>query len=649
MILEVTEALPVSPATSVYYLIYFGSDFNTFRNSPVLLSTEIPVSVPESVFSDPEQFWAVAAAQLGVSGDLSSPNLGLASADNSSLFVLPESTSLRAALGVLDTHVLVNDISGFPAEDGYLLVGSEIIHYSATEAIFLGGPSFSIQQRGMFGTTAQNHASGAAVSLYLGEQTAVGTGTKGIASCGLRLPEWVSFERVGIESVTDVGNGIEARLTWYPATVPSGFSQPHYNIYRASDRGQLYTGTPLAFSTGLFGTVVNLTPRDGYYYGVKAAYHLANIPTTGLSEFSTGLFEFPSPTSLTGALSIGSLGSIGVASTAGFPTSGLLKIGAEIAQYNSKTATTFNLVARDVFKIGNPTNQAVGAAIEFFKGVEDGNTYFFRLTTSWDGYGVGALPLVPGDGYWGFEYLQDPDGYRNFPQDNINEDHQIQEADGEEAQPFDFCGIRSTNPVDFFNQNYCGGTYHGNTSRGIGGGINAFETNIQRQEIILSVTGDQFILLRRRWTGRVCRRISHRNEHPHARCSLCYGSSFEGGFDRYIHPREIRPGEPNPNGFIAARVSPYNDEVGLVESRGLTAEATDMSIWTLAIPTIRDRDVLIRYKFDIETGRTFEEFRYEVITVQRNVLLLGKDGAQHITLKRLNKTDEIYKFPVPLV
>jgi hypothetical protein len=184
---------------------------------------------------------------------------------------------------------------------------------------------------------------------------------------------------------------------------------------------------------------------------------------------------------------------------------------------------------------------------------------------------------------------------------------------------------------------------------GQAGGIDVYEGNLQRQDILLGITGEPFVLLRRRWTGKVCPRISHRTEHPEARCSICFGTSFEGGYDRYINTRRLRPAEENPNGFVNARIGPYSDELDLVESRGFSTEKTDIAGWTTASPTIRDRDILIRYVFDYETGARREEFRYEVLTVRRNRLALGKDGAQHLTLKRLNPTEEIYKYVVNIL
>lgn len=643
IVLTVTEAIAVNSAPFVYYLIYYGTDFHTYTSRARLVATEIPVSVPDAL-ADPEMYFAVTAAQNGISGTVDPTNLSIAAVGDDTLFVLPDATTLTAALTLISTLVTVSSTAGYPQVNGFLLIGGEILSYSS-----ISGSSFVINQRALFGTTAATAAIGAPVDLFFGFETAIGPRIASVASCGLRKPTWLNNDRVGLESITDAGNGTTVTLTWGFAIPPTGFSRIYYNIYRSLNLMTLYSGDPLGITTEQTAVLADLSPRDGYYYGVKATYFISNLVTSSFSEISTDLFAWPAATTLSANLAEGSLGTVTVASTSGYPSSGLLRIGTEIVAYGSKTISSFNLTRRDIFTIELTEDLPAGTAVSFFHGVEDGNTYFWRQTTSWDGYGVDRLPLVAGDGFWGFQYLQDTDGYRNFPVDNLNEDHTIENSDGDAAEPFDFCGFRSTDPVDFLNQDYCGGSYHGNTSRGVGGGLNIFELNQQRQEILLSVTGDIFVLLRRKWTGQTCQRLSHRTEHPRARCGRCYGTMFEGGYTRYVNTREIYAGQANTNGVIAARIGPYNEDLALLESRGLSTEQTDISIWTISIPTIRDRDVLVHLRFDVETGVMFEDFRYEVITVQRNRLLLGKDGAQHATLKRLNKTEEIYKFPITLV
>lgn len=637
VLLQVTEAIPSSPALQVIYLIYAGE--STVPSHPTFLSPDVPVLIPAAFAGGDWHFKVTAANGAGL---LDSPGLPEVATN---LYAFPDATELAADLDLGDPSFSLADGSGYPS-DGYLVIDSEIIQYAS-----LAGGTGNIVARGLFGSVAAPHLATEAVLLWTGTEAASAE-LVSIPSCGLKRPQWFDPRKIGLEQAIDFGDGSTVELRWDYATVPPGFSTTYYQIYKSNELQSIYN-RPLFLTTANEAMITGVTPKEGFYYGVRATYFLADFTTAGMTEPAPGLFAVPEPTVLVNNLMQGALGPIQVASTAGFPSSGLLRVGHEIMKYSSLTPTSFTISARDVFALAWTEDLSAGAEVEMFRGIDDANSYFWRLNTSWDGYGLAALPLEPGDGYWGFGYLQDPDGYRNFPIAQQNEDHSIQDEDAETAEPFDYCGLRSSDQSQVLSGDFCGpktphgsGTYHGNSMLGQAGGIDLYEGNLQRQEMLLGITGEPFVLLRRKWTGKVCPRISHRTEHPEARCSLCYGTSFEGGYDRYINTRRLRPAEENPNGFINLRVGPYQDELDLVDSRGFSTEKTDLTGWTTAVPTIRDRDILIRYVFDYETGLVREEFRYEVITVRRNRIALGKDGSQHLTLKRLNPTEEIYKYTV---
>jgi hypothetical protein len=1072
-LLQVTEAIPSNSSLQVAYLIYAGE--TELPIIPSFVSAEVPVTVPASLAGGDWHFKVTATNGAGL---LDFPGL---IEINSGLYAFPDPVALSSDFGVSDGYFSLTDDAGYPT-DGYIVIESEILQYSS-----LSGGVASVVARGLYGTSLVPHLSGSTAALWTGVE-AVSADLTSIPSCGLERPKWVDARKVGLEQAIDFGDGSTVGLKWDYATVPLGFSGTYYQVYKSIDLKALYS-SPLFITAANEATLTGVSPKDGHYYGVRATYFLADFTTNGMSEPSTGLFQIPSPAELVDNLMQGALGSVQVTSTAGYPSSGLLRVNHEIMKYSSLTPTAFVISARDVFALAWTEDIPAGSKVEMFYGVDDATPYFWRLNTSWDGYGLAALPLEPGDGYWGFQYLQDPDGYRNFPVAIQNEDHSVQDADAEAADPFDYCGLRSNDQSQVLSGDFCGpktphgsGTYHGNSMLGQAGGIDVYEGNLQRQDILLGITGEPFVLLRRKWTGKVCPRISHRTEHPEARCSLCFaqgtlvrtesgykpiesilvgekvltsdgkfrpvlktfatpysgdmikvqssimaspvlatpehpffalrgehrfsrpggcgpvcdiyindgdtpktcggvqmlpsgnwqariqqfnskrlslgtystkeeaeaaladhrsencahdfewtqaedlskkdwlvatwpqmadneeefidipvkyhgrtgnahkerlgarrirideefcwiigmyiaegsgtitnescsngggriafslhkketayanrimdffknlglksrivksktnqgmavtiassmiaewfrdwlghycnnkkipeelmhvshsktwalisgvydgdgsrreneisqtsevlalqlvellhrvgeqpllrrlipkaktpkgndrkivysvnwaepgfpkdrhrknrwqyggkklskvrsvgkegydglvynlhveedhtyvvqgilvhncmGTSFEGGYDRYINTRRLRPAEENPNGFVNMRVSPYADELDLVDSRGFSTEKTDITAWTTANPTVRDRDILIRYIFDYETGIMREEFRYEVLTVRRNRLALGKDGAQHLTLKRLNPTEEIYKYVVNIL
>jgi hypothetical protein len=637
-----------SPATTMYYLIYTSPSIDNLFAYPKFISTANSVAIPMTLVSPTDQF-AVRAAQIGLADTFPSTGLELIS-DN--LYAYPQPANLTAVFAPADGYLFVDSVAGYPTTDGYLMVGTEITKYDFALSSYLGSPAFHLETRDPFGCNdayGGSYPIGTDVALFKGFEAKQGTRIRGLASCGLPLPTWVDRDYPGVKTVKDLGIGKSVLVSWGDAKAPPGFSNLIYNVYVGNSIYTLLDSNPYGFTTNLSATVPGLHPGDGYLFAVRASYGFATTDPTLMTEVSSQFYSYPTPVLVNendGYYQTNQTGALTVTSTSGFPSAGFIRIGSEVMQYSGITGTTFQVSRRDVFAM-NKVSIPNGTKVYLFKGVEEGNTSIYMATPSW----VVAepwLPLVPGDGYDGYQYMQGTDGYRTHQVDIITEDHSETEATKSDFLSEDYCGVRSQNFVDLYTRNQCG-TYFGGRINGYGGGIDVFTANAQRQEMLLGLTGEPFVLLRRKWTGRGCYKQSIHSEHPHARCSVCYGTMFAGGFDRYDNARTLRPAEPNPNGFISCRVSPYTDDLGLFENRGLSSEVVEMEVWTMAIPTIKDRDILIRYVNDIETGFLQEEFRYEVLSVTRNKLLFGADGNQKIKLRRLNRTEEIYKFPVTLV
>ena len=65
------------------------------------------------------------------------------------------------------------------------------------------------------------------------------------------------------------------------------------------------------------------------------------------------------------------------------------------------------------------------------------------------------------------------------------------------------------------------------------------------------------------------------------------------------------------------------------------------SAWTISIPTIKDRDIIVRYD---EFSK--EEWRYEVLNTTRIKPIFGKYARQRMQLIRLDKTDPRYQIKI---
>lgn len=109
----------------------------------------------------------------------------------------------------------------------------------------------------------------------------------------------------------------------------------------------------------------------------------------------------------------------------------------------------------------------------------------------------------------------------------------------------------------------------------------------------------------------------------------CYGTKFVFGYEQYFNPKRS-------DGRIMVRPGPTDENLKMYES-GLESEFP-INLWTLTVPTIKTRDVIIL--FDQEDN---EEFRYEVMNVTRNNTILGQQGGQLFKVMRIRKFDPAYQ------
>jgi hypothetical protein len=662
IVLRMADASPVFPASDIFYNIYVNEDVNELFSFPSLITTSSTVSVPKLSISLSD-YISARVSQIGVSNILNASNL-LQINDN--VYSLPSPGTLVEPLLLADGYIAVDNSSGLPETDGYIAIEQEIIMYSSILPGHTvdGYDALVIFDRDPFlCNELLEYPAGTAFSVWKGFESGDTKRVKAAPTCFVPQPTWP--EEIGIRSVEDLGIGSSVKITTFDATVPAGFSQRYFNLYTSNSLVGLLRSEPVAWTTQTSFVVPDNVIGHNVYFGIKAFYQIENISVGGWEILSPNTYAYPSPTEIDGYLEINQLGDINVLSTDGFPLSGYLRINSEILQYNGISSTSFNIVKRDIFNIGLSQQYLPGTGVRFFKGVEDGNRCYYRTVPSWDAMNtVPRLDLPDGyngylaDGYNGAAYNQDQDGYRAYQDDDINEDY----SDFETARSDDVltgrCSYHRENWDDLFSRNQCG-TYSGGRQNRVipgvnngnpvpvGGGIDVWGHATRTEEDLLGKTGTPFVLLRRKWTGKKCPILSLRSEHPRARCFSCYGTTFDGGYDRHFNERAVRMGQENPHGFIMIRLDPYDNDIELHQSEGL--KQTDViNGWTISIPHIKDRDILIRYYFNIETQQYEEEFRYEVLKVNRNTLLFGQLGKQGLTLRRLDKTREIYKYPNPL-
>ena len=665
IVLQFAEALPVFPGTQVFYNIYVDEEVDTLHDYPFLVATSDTVSVPKSVISL-DDYLVSRVSQIGFADSVDLAGLIEV---NDNVYYLPQPGIITEPLDLADGYIAIDNSFGLPPTDGYIAIGNEIITYSSILSAYTldGYDALVISDRDPFMCNELlAYASGTAFSLWRGFESGNTVRIKASPTCSLPTPSWPGD--IGIKSAEDLGIGTSVRITSFDATVPAGFSQRYFNFYMADSLVGLIRGEPLAWTAGTSFVVPEIPPGKNQYFAIKVFYQLDNLVIGGWDQLTSNVYAYPDAVEIDtvdGYWYEDELGSLSVSSTEGFPISGYLRIGSEVLEYSSITSTSFNVFRRDLFNIGLTADYPNGTAVRFFKGVEDGNRCYYRTATSWDLMSQSPLLDLPdgyngylADGYNGAAYNQDDDGYRAYQDDDINEDYSDFEAVRTDDVLTGKCTYHRENWDNLFSRNQCG-TYSGGRQMRVipgvnngnpvpvGGGIDVWGHATRTEEDLLGKTGTPFVLLRRKWTGKKCPILSMRSEHPRARCFSCYGTTFDGGYDRLINERPIRMGEENPHGFIMIRLDPYDNDIELHQNEGLK-QIDVINGWTISIPHIKDRDVLIRYYFNLETQQYEEEFRYEVLKVNRNTLLFGQLGKQGITLRRLDRTREIYKYPDPL-
>lgn len=242
-----------------------------------------------------------------------------------------------------------------------------------------------------------------------------------------------------------------------------------------------------------------------------------------------------------------------------------------------------------------------------------------------------------------FEYPNYPytvaDGYHQVIKDLLSTDLSGADASNVDFPMYDYAGYHRTDPVQLLNGT-CVGSYIGgeqgcidsNGNYNILRGFSLQDQNTQRQEVLLSIDGRPAVLIKRVRTGITCSCYQPSSEHPDDRCPLCYGTKFVFGYEQYFNPRRS-------DGRIMVRPGPAEENLKRYEA-GMESEFP-LDLWTLTVPTIKTRDIIVMFDQDNN-----EEFRYEIAGVTRNNTIVGLQGGQHMKAIRIRKFDPAYQIRI---
>lgn len=451
------------------------------------------------------------------------------------------------------------------------------------------------------------------------------------------MPYYLIKTKFGLDYVGSEGDGTNIKLKWYEAFPTTQTNSIAYNIYYSTTEDGVFFEPPKYVSVdNIFQkTFLDFVPGQLYYFAIRPIeYNSLIYDYNLLVDAGNGLKAYQQ-TFLKNNITADDL-VIPVDDVTGFPSFGTLKIGYELIEYSSvdTLTNTFNVSLR-------------GAR----------NTIAKMHNT--DGYD-GSLKLDPTVMYYladddskfdkvmicqsRFEYpkfsFTQTDGYKQVTKDLLYTDLSISDEQNIDFPSYSYVGWHRTDPSKLI-AGECIGSYIGGYQFCADGyanvgtmirNISMQDANNQRQEMLLEQTGEPVVLLRKQTTGIVCTCYQPSSEYHDDRCSYSFGTKFVLGYDQYFNPRRS-------DGRILVRFSPGEDDVKVYEA-GLESEF-NTECWTLTVPTIKDRDVIVRY--DLADN---EEYRYEVLSVTRQRTFLRQEGGQKFRVQRIRKTDPVYQIRV---
>lgn len=445
----------------------------------------------------------------------------------------------------------------------------------------------------------------------------------------------------GIYLVDNLGDGYHINATWHSARTTRPDYDLAYLIYYSTIRSDVFFEAPKLITQGrvlpppetiggadaqLFGYYAEIPMPVGttYYFGVRATEYphsvMPVVPADGYGPLSSGLktidgysFEIPASQTLASTISGITMLIVPVDSTLGYArVGGYIIVGPEIMRYTSLTSTAFIVAStgRGLFgTIIQPIHNS-GENVSLYYGNFDDNTVIAKNLVSWE---------------------SPNDSHRTRP-DLITTNFMLEDGYHSAFEPFDYCGYHQFRPDELFNDEQCN-TYVGGEFNGQRG-FSIFDRMLANEEALLEVTGEPTILLRRIWSGETCTCRTSRKDSAMVRsCSNCFGTGFKGGFIQYFNPRR-------DDQRVMVHYAPADEDIGMGAQAGWDQKFAP-GTWTIAIPAIKDRDVLVRFN---EYGEM--DWIYVVSTVSRSKVMFGRYARQKLKLNRLDKTDVLYQFKI---
>jgi hypothetical protein len=443
----------------------------------------------------------------------------------------------------------------------------------------------------------------------------------------------------GLQFAGTAGDGYSIALKWSIAYPNNTSNSVAYQIYYSTEQYHVFPeGVKyVSWDGSLQASVVDLTPGQLYHFAVRAVEYDPLIVNPSLLPQLNGLAVIPTTVLVEDITATSTI--IPVLSTEEFPPQGIIQVGVEYVNYSSNdTVDNLLILSNAALQRGflgttdtlHDTNGFDGyqywpTTVSFVMGIAEQNSITFSTQSRFE------FPNYP---------FTIADGYHQVVKDILTTDLSASDAFNTGFAAYDYAGWYRTDPVELLTGK-CVGSYIGGYQfcadgySGVGRqlrGLSFQGHNDKRQEYLLSLTGEPVCLLKRQWTNITCPCYLASSEYPDDRCPICFGTKFVVSYTQFFDPRRS-------DGRIMVRFSPTDDDLKMYEA-GLESEFTS-DVWTLTVPTLKDRDIIVRFDQD-----DTEEYRYEVLSVNRNRTLTRLEGAQKFRVQRIRKTDVAYQIPV---
>jgi hypothetical protein len=434
-------------------------------------------------------------------------------------------------------------------------------------------------------------------------------------------------------------DGYTVALEWHKEYLNPNNWDLVYNIYWSTKQSDVYSeGVKFVFKPEVNDCYLSLNlygyfdPGKTYYFAVKGAGHdpgtllFDQLPSGNIP----GLKTYPEAALAHDIYPIDLV--IPLDDVSGFPSTGIVLIGAELISYSNVDIVNNTLIVAERGLYGY---QRRIHTVDGFDGFHYYDNPFVRIFKGWEdeNTAVGMIVIKFEDQY--ARVYQDGYGFRErvdilSGSGNLS----VVDAANDGFLAYDQAGWDRTYLPDYL-EGKCVGTYFGgeygcadgNESDGSIRGLGVQDHMNMREEYLLEITGEPVMLFRRMWSGKQSQHTSATLENTTHRGLDTYGTSLVTGYNQYFNPRRS-------DGKILVRFGPTKEDLKR-EEFGIENSFIP-NCWTLVTPTIKDGDFIIRFNQD-----GTEEWRYEIIDVDRNRTILQESGAQKFTAVRVRKTDPI--------